>query len=361
MSATAPSDIRTEPRASSAPDLENPLRRRRLTLRPGGSDAPTATRRPVGPSPIEIAALVFTLAWLGLVGWFFLTLQGDPDRITPATPLSVMTTILAVFLPVALVWVAVSAARTAQTMREESARLRTSMDTMRDSNAAHQKELREALSRDLDTRLAQLDTAHAVLAAELAALQRPAEPAPVLTAPARPAAPPPRQTTLALGTEPLAEPVPPEDFVRALNFPDNDRDLEGFEVLRRALRHHETARLVTASQDLLTLLAQDGIYMDDLTVHRADPVLWRAFADGTHGAEVAALGGIKDRSSLALTSGRMKDDTVFRDAVHHFLRTFDQVFPRFADIATDREIMAFADTRTARAFMVCARVAGTFD
>ena len=76
---------------------------------------------------------------------------------------------------------------------------------------------------------------------------------------------------------------------------------------------------------------------------------------------VAALGGVRDHSSLALTSGRMKQDPIFRDAAHHFLRRFDRVFAEFEPRANDSEISALSDTRTARAFMLLGRVAGTFD
>ena len=66
-------------------------------------------------------------------------------------------------------------------------------------------------------------------------------------------------------------------------------------------------------------------------------------------------------ASLALTAARMKNDTIFRDAAHHFLRLFDRMMTRFAGIAEDADITEFADTRTARAFMLLGRVAGTFD
>ncbi|MBV1897061.1 MAG: hypothetical protein KUG70_11415, partial [Rhodobacteraceae bacterium] len=93
----------------------------------------------------------------------------------------------------------------------------------------------------------------------------------------------------------------------------------------------------------------------------ARPEIWRAFAQGTRGRPVAALGGVRDRSSLALTSGRMKQDPIFRDAAHHFLRRFDQTFATFEPDANDAEISALGSTRTARAFMLLGRVAGTFD
>ncbi|MFC3118492.1 hypothetical protein ACFOHS_10540 [Jhaorihella thermophila] len=100
--------------------------------------------------------------------------------------------------------------------------------------------------------------------------------------------------------------------------------------------------------------------MDDLRPDMARPEIWRRFAQGARGREVAALGGIRDRSSLALTAGRMKQDPIFRDAAHHFLRRFDKTFTEFEQTATDAEITALADTRTARAFMLLGRVAGTF-
>ena len=57
----------------------------------------------------------------------------------------------------------------------------------------------------------------------------------------------------------------------------------------------------------------------------------------------------------------MKQDPIFRDTAHHFLRRFDKTFSSFSETATDEDIADFADTRTARAFMLLGRVAGTFD
>ena len=146
-----------------------------------------------------------------------------------------------------------------------------------------------------------------------------------------------------------------------MNFPETAEDEEGFSALRKALKNRQSAQLVQAAQDVLTLLSQDGIYMDDLIPDRARPEVWRQFAQGTRGRAIAALGGVRDRSSLALTSGRMKQDTIFRDAAHHFLRRFDRSFAAFEPEASDAEITALANTRTARAFMLLGRVAGTFD
>ena len=167
---------------------------------------------------------------------------------------------------------------------------------------------------------------------------------------------------LELGTpvEVLAEPLKNEDFIKALHFPEDANDEAGFAALRRALADRNTNQLIQAAQDVLTLLSQDGIYMDDLRPDMARPEIWRRFAQGERGRTIAALGGIRDRSSLALTNVRMKKDPVFRDSAHHFLRLFDKGFAKFEDTATEAEISAFRETRTARAFMLLGRVAGTF-
>lgn len=171
------------------------------------------------------------------------------------------------------------------------------------------------------------------------------------------------QRDLPLGTP--AEELDPVldlvDLIRGLNFPDNESDTEGFAALRRTLRDRNARKLVQASQDVLTLLSQDGIYMDDLRPGQADVSLWRRFAKGERGDQMDGVGGIRDRSSLALTSGRMREDTIFRDTVHHFLRKFDQMLVKFEDQATDSELGALANTRTARAFVLLARATGTFD
>ena len=171
------------------------------------------------------------------------------------------------------------------------------------------------------------------------------------------------QTTLPLGTtaEDMAPSISREEFIRAINFPETAEDTVGFNALRRALKDRAVAGLVQAAQDVLTLLSQDGIYMDDLRPDMARPEVWRQFAQGTRGRQIAALGGVRDRSSLALASGRMREDPIFRDAVHHFLRRFDKSFTQFESEASDTEISELANTRTARAFMLLGRIAGVFD
>jgi type II secretory pathway pseudopilin PulG len=159
---------------------------------------------------------------------------------------------------------------------------------------------------------------------------------------------------------PSDDALSPADLIRALHFPEDETDTDGFEALRRALADSRTASLIRAAQEVLTHLAQDGIYMDDLRPDRARPEFWRAFAQGTRGTLIAPLGGIRDRSCLALTAARMRNNSEFKTAAHLFLREFDRVFAAFEKDADDAQIAALSETRSARAFMLLGRVNGVF-
>lgn len=151
-----------------------------------------------------------------------------------------------------------------------------------------------------------------------------------------------------------------EDLIDALNFPQHANDTTGFGLLRRALKDQNSAQLVIAAQDILTLMSQDAIYMDDLPTERAPADLWRQFAQGMRGSDMDALGGIRDQDVMEKISQRMKTDPIFRDAAHHFLRLFDRNLSQIAQSATNADISALANTRTARAFMILGRAMGTF-
>ena len=265
-------------------------------------------------------------------------------------------TLLAVFLPVAVIWVAAIAMRSARIVREESRRLQAAVDAMRQTYVAD-RQARGASGVDptVERKLNEIAQAAQKTETTLATFTsaRPAQSAAPLAPGPRPAGD--DQPTLALGTsaEDMTPPVARSDLILALNFPDTEDDEVGFAALRRALKDHGARQLIQASQD--------GIYMDDLHPDRARPEFWRRFARGERGKPVAALGGVRDRSSLALTAGRMREDTIFRDAAHHFLRKFDQMLEGFEKEATDEEVVALSETRTARAFMLLGRVTGAFD
>ncbi len=302
---------------------------------------------------IEIAAIVLSLVWL-VVSVLFLVL---PEQSQGG---GFVVTFLAVFMPVAMIWVAAMAMRASRIMREESARLQTAIDAIRHTYVNQQQRAASAYEPTVDKKLDEIAESTKKTESAVATFSSArSEPARGRTAKSEPN----DQTSLELGTqaEDIAPPLTTEIFIRALNFPETQDDSRGFDALRLALKDRKAAQLVQAAQDVLTLLSQEGIYMDDLRPDMARPEVWRQFAQGARGRSVAALGGIRDRSSLALTAARMKQDPIFRDATHHFLRRFDHMIVDFEPQASDSDLTALGETRTARAFMLLGRVAGTFD
>lgn len=325
-----------------------------LLARNGGTSQVTAP---------EWAAAGLSLVWVLAVGAYFFT--GSME----SGVLGFVLVILAVFLPLALIWAVVTTLRSVRSLRAEAARLQATVEAMRAAYVSNQQAgtaMKPSVERKLDeiaaaarhteTALASFnsrrDTGLTVASADRKAVL--VQPAPQPEA---------EQPGLALGTpaEDLRAPLSVTDFVRAVQFPESPDDKEGFRALRLALENRDVAKLIRAAQDVLTLLSQEGIFMDDLKPDRARPELWRKFAAGERGRGIAALGGVRDRSSLALTAGRMREDPIFRDAAHHFLRTFDRTFSEFEKHASDADLADLADTRTARAFMLLGRVTGTFD
>ena len=314
-----------------------------------------------GISNIELIAAALSAVWLLGSAIFFLMLPSDQQPDTGGAGLRFLMTMLAIFMPVGMIWVAATAARASRVMREESKRLQAAIDAIRQAYIAQQQGQNLGADATVARKLDEIAAAARKTESTLATFQSRRD-ASTRLAPLKPAVVD-DQPALALGTS-AADMTPPlshEDFIRALNFPETAEDTEGFSALRKALKDRNASQRVQASQDVLTLLSQDGIYMDDLRPDRARPEIWRQFAQGARGRPIAALGGIRDRSSLALTSARMKQDPIFRDAAHHFLRRFDRAFAAFEAEASDADISALTDTRTVRAFMLLGRVAGTFD
>lgn len=294
------------------------------------------TKSTEGRSAGEVIALVLSIGWMILVGTFFYFLPPTSTVADRFDSLRFILILIAIFMPVAMIWVATAASQSARIMKEESGRLQAAIDGMRKTYIENRAGPAGGMQPTVEKKL-KITSVQATTSDD--------------------------QPTLALGTsaEDISQPLPNPDLIRALNFPDNEQDTRGFNALRLALKDRNTRQLVQAAQDILTLMSQDGIYMDDLRPDCARAEIWRRFAHGERGRAMASLGGIRDRSSLALTSGRMREDTIYRDAAHHFLRRFDQTLITFEPNATDEEISALSETRTARAFMLLGRVTGAFD
>ncbi|MGB0958718.1 MAG: hypothetical protein ACPGVK_00590 [Halocynthiibacter sp.] len=306
----------------------------------------------------DIIAIVLTILWVG--GAILFLFATPSSEVSENDPLAFAMTMIALFMPLTMIWMATIAARSSKGLRDETQKLEQTVDAMRrkliEQHTGPQNTPQPAVEKKLDEIVAfQKQTESAIATFTTNRIPRR-----VLSEEIEEDE---NQRALALGVaqEDLNERLTPADFIRALNFPDNAEDNEGFEALRKALKDHRTAKLVHASQSVLTLLSQDGIYMDDLRPDRARPEIWRKFAQGARGRSVAALAGIRDRSCIVLTGGRMRQDAEFRNAVHIFMREFDNAFNHFEQIASDAEIADFSGTRTAYAFMLLGRITRVFD
>lgn len=296
------------------------------------------------------ARMVSVLVWvLAAVAFYLLADFAQMDAITLAM------LAMAFFMPAVVITLALLLAVSATTLRQETLHLQGSIDDLRQTlleradpaplklTAQAQIGFAAAPSEGTNTRLALFSSQRARQQSPVPATQDGAD-----------------QASLGLNAEPDALMPAPTELIRALHFPEDENDLAGFDALRKALSDTRTAPLIRAAQTVLTHLAQEGIYMDDLRPDRARPEFWRAFANGARGPLIAPLGGIRDRSCLALTSARMRSNEEFKAAVHLFMREFDRVFASFETLADDAQISAFAETRSARAFMLLGRVSGVF-
>lgn len=325
---------------------------------------PVPPSRDQGMTSADGIALLLTVLWILFVGYYFFRFGFDTAQADTGV---MVVTLVAMILPVALIWMASALANMSKRTRRDASRLQTSVEGMRQAYLTETRFAEPEATPDLEKRLE-----------EMAARQKETETAIASFASARDAETSTNQGSqtehadgvvgeesqpaLALGSPAIqSAPLQVSDFIGAMNFPEDENDHEGFRQLRRALNDPISSKLIHASQDVLTLLSQDGIYMDDLHPERSKPEVWRKFADGERGRTVSGLGGVRDRTSLSLASGRMRTDPVFRDTVHHFVREFDKTFESFAHRASDAEIAQLTDTRTARAFMLLGRVTGIFD
>jgi len=317
----------------------------------------------IPPTGAEIAGVAASAIWLaGVAIWMVVA----PPELAADPALRVVIGLIAALVPVLLLWGTLAFLRLGRVMRAEVAGLRAAIEA---ESAARDRRMRtDEATPDpaVQHSLAELLAAQRRIEAALAA--PPPEPPAPEPAPEPDPGPVPQERATGqadlpfdAGDEESAPPLAWADFIRALNFPDTPDDTAGFDALRRALRDRPTAQLVRAAQDVLTLMSQDGLYMDDLHPEPASPDIWRRFASGERGQAIAAIGGIHDEAALAEVAARMKRDPIFRDAAHHFLRRFDRIVSQFAEVAPDADITALAGTRTARAFMLLGRSVGVFD
>lgn len=329
-------------------------------------------------------SLLWLICVIAYAAGFFGLLDAAVLAPRPAAALEVALFLLAAFAPIALFFYGALLSRKAEEIRVETARLSSAIDALRHSVApravpsandladaltvaartmmAEEKAALAAGLTRLDGALAETQSMMDELTQRESKARRAAKKtggAPALTDQDQPALP------LGAAGEAVADEaieIPWASVVRALDFPRDEKDEDGFAVLRQVVADHDFASLLQAAEDTLSLLSEEGLFMEDLRPDHAPLAAWRAYAEGARGAGVDRIGGIDDEVALALARSKMRTDPVFRDASMHFLRRFDRLIVRmFKELGDDPMVLEVADSRTGRAFMIAARVMGVFD
>lgn len=342
--------------------------------------------RLTGPGGARRWAAAASLVWVVVVlayGIGFLSVASATE--TRGTLfLDAMFFLVALVLPLGLIWLAAWLAEELRRQREivtalaeVTAPLVAALDETRASLAHHASP--EAIARavgsavgeavagarpaDMSRPLGDLVAGQARLEAVLARLAAPAGAPEARRDPAAAATPAP-----ATPSTPAAETAPDgaapaftwDQLVRALDFPRDAGDREGFRALKAAQQQPKLGETLQAAEDVLNLLSQEGIFVDELTLDEVEPSSWRRFMAGVRGAKVASIGGITDPQALEVAGRLLKQDAVFRDTAMFFLRRFERVLANYAKDADDHELVALAGTRSGRAFMILSRSSGIF-
>ena len=124
---------------------------------------------------------LLSLLWLAGTGLFFLVLAPQ-DNIGSA--LQFVIVLIAVFMPVAMIWVGATAARASRVMREESARLQAAIDAIREAYLKQNQSLGQTVDKTVSQKLDEIVAAQRKTESTLAtfsSVRNPdAEPRPVL-------------------------------------------------------------------------------------------------------------------------------------------------------------------------------------
>lgn len=289
-------------------------------------------------------AIWLSLIWVVVIVWFFVRLAlGQNDGIL----FYLLAGLIALIVPIALLW---GLERLAEERSIDGMRLlalETDLKRRDTSSARTTPETGEV--KAMRARIAALSERVTLLEAE-------PEEAPEL---------PPEIIRDPEPELPIFEPpgdvvLSRHQIVRALNFPVNAQDSEGFDLLRQALASRELAQLLQAAEDCLDFLSQKALFMDDLLIAPASSEDWRAFAKGGRvRAALLPMHGIQDEAALAQVQTQMRSDPIFRDAALILQRRFDGFLTEFALNATDSDLLDLMNTRSGRAFILFAQVSGS--
>ena len=161
--------------------------------------------------------------------------------------------------------------------------------------------------------------------------------------------PPPPQATPALKPDGRAVAITRDILIRALDFADDENDVEAFEALDKVAEDPEIAELLEMAMDVLQLLATADMAVEALPSDYARPESWRlAFAQGRNNP-LTTLGGIGTSADLEKVASLLESEPEFRSMAARFVNRTESLLGPFIADADDQEIFEIANTRTIRA------------
>ena len=151
-----------------------------------------------------------------------------------------------------------------------------------------------------------------------------------------------------------------ELILKALHFPKDEHDLMGFSALKIARKNNTFSELLQVSEDFLNLIAQDGIYLDDLKIEPPPIEAWLSFISTNQNRNKRRLNCVGIDRQIKRLKSRIKTDTIFRDTSLMLMRRFDVLLRDHLKLANDDQIFKIAETRTGKAFLIVGKLSDSF-
>ena len=138
-------------------------------------------------------------------------------------------------------------------------------------------------------------------------------------------------------------------LVRAVNFAEDENDTEAFDALDEAAKDPEIDELLGLAIQLLQAMAESDLEIDLLPTDFRQPVEWRKVFPVKDRRQLALLGSVGSASHHSTVKNMLAADPELLKAAESFMDRALSLADRFMAEASDRQILAFANTRTMRA------------
>ncbi|MEM7669976.1 MAG: hypothetical protein AAF317_12685, partial [Pseudomonadota bacterium] len=150
--------------------------------------------------------------------------------------------------------------------------------------------------------------------------------------------------------------------LRALELPDPGAEAAR-PIQQEVERDRALKRLIVMGREIQDALAEDGLFLPDLTPEHASSTTWMSYASGERGPAMAKeLSGISDEVALTLARARLRRDPDFRDLSLRFVSGYQDLLRRaVAEGFQGSHMMELAEAQAGRAFLLLGQLSGAFE